>query len=79
MESMNFSEAKAHLSEVVDRVESGESVTLIRHGKPVAKIVPFELPLKRIDFEALYAEVSKMPMSSVDSVDIIRAMRDESY
>ena len=73
MESMNFSEAKAHLSEVVDRVESGESVTLIRHG------VPFELPLKRIDFEALYAEVSKMPMSSVDSVDIIRAMRDESY
>lgn len=33
-------EAKTHLSELLDRVESGERITITRHGKPVARLVP---------------------------------------
>jgi len=33
-------EAKTKLAELLDRVESGETVTITRHGKPVAKLVP---------------------------------------
>ena len=32
-------EAKNRLSELLDRVESGEEVTITRHGKPVARLV----------------------------------------
>jgi antitoxin (DNA-binding transcriptional repressor) of toxin-antitoxin stability system len=31
-------EAKAHLSELLDRVENGEEIIITRRGKPVARI-----------------------------------------
>lgn len=40
MSEIGLREAKAHLSELIDRVEDGETLTLTRHGKPVARIVP---------------------------------------
>jgi len=33
-------EAKTKLAELLDRVEAGETVTITRRGKPVAKLVP---------------------------------------
>jgi prevent-host-death family protein len=35
-------EAKTHLSALLDRVEKGESLTITRNGKPVARLVPAE-------------------------------------
>lgn len=32
-------EAKTHLSELLDRVEKGEQITITRHGRPVALLV----------------------------------------
>ncbi|HEX9886324.1 MAG TPA: type II toxin-antitoxin system prevent-host-death family antitoxin [Longimicrobiales bacterium] len=32
--------AKTHLAELLDRVESGERITITRHGRPVADLVP---------------------------------------
>ena len=33
-------DAKARLSEMLDRVERGEEITITRHGEPVARLVP---------------------------------------
>jgi prevent-host-death family protein len=33
-------EAKTKLAELLDRVAGGETVTITRHGKPVARLVP---------------------------------------
>ena len=33
--------AKAKLSEVIDRVENGDEQIIMRHGKRVARIVPY--------------------------------------
>jgi prevent-host-death family protein len=33
-------EAKAKLSELLDRVEQGEQIVITRHGKPIARLVP---------------------------------------
>lgn len=33
-------DAKTHLPQLLDRVEGGETITITRHGKPVAKLVP---------------------------------------
>lgn len=33
-------DAKTHFSDLLERVENGEEVTITRHGAPVAKMVP---------------------------------------
>lgn len=43
MHITNISEAKASLSKLVERVLSGEEVIIGKAGKPVAKLVPFDL------------------------------------
>ena len=39
MQAVGLFEAKTHLSEYVARAEAGEEVNIMRHNKPVAKIV----------------------------------------
>lgn len=40
METVGAFEAKTHLSELLQRVEAGSEITITRHGKPVARLVP---------------------------------------
>lgn len=47
MQTMGAFEAKTHLAELLDRVAKGENITITRHGKPVAQLVPFATPQKR--------------------------------
>jgi prevent-host-death family protein len=35
-------EAKTHFSELLKKVEQGETVTVTRHGVPIARIVPIQ-------------------------------------
>ncbi len=42
MRQMQAREAKAKFAELLQSAERGESVTITRHGKPVARIVPIE-------------------------------------
>ncbi len=46
MEQASFTEIRAHAKRYFDLVESGETVRVLRHGKPIADIVPVrpELP-----------------------------------
>ena len=41
--SIALSEFRANTSAVIARVENGETVRILRHGKPVAELVPIEL------------------------------------
>jgi prevent-host-death family protein len=40
MKHIQSSEVKARFSELLDKVEQGETIIVTRHGKPVARIVP---------------------------------------
>ncbi len=40
MTSVGAYEAKTHLPRLLDRVERGECLTITRHGRPVAQLVP---------------------------------------
>jgi len=42
--SIPVAEAKAHLSELLDRAAAGETITITRHGKPVARLQPAAPP-----------------------------------
>ena len=34
--------AKAHFSQLLDEVERGRTIVILRHGKPIARLVPDE-------------------------------------
>ena len=38
--SVGAYDAKTHFSELLQRVEGGEEVTITRHGSPVARMIP---------------------------------------
>ena len=40
MATVGSYEAKTHLPRLLERVEQGETITITRHGKPVARLVP---------------------------------------
>jgi prevent-host-death family protein len=41
MIQMNIHEAKTNLSHLLEQIESGEEVVIARHGKPVARLIPY--------------------------------------
>jgi len=43
MQITNISDAKASLSKLIEQVLRGEEVVIGKAGKPVAKLVPFDL------------------------------------
>lgn len=42
MKSVGCYEAKTHLARLLDEVAKGETITITRHGVPVAMLVPAE-------------------------------------
>jgi prevent-host-death family protein len=40
MKCVGSYEAKTHLPRLLSRVEKGETITITKHGRPIAKIVP---------------------------------------
>ena len=40
MKTVGAFEAKTHLSQLLDQVANGESITITRHGEPVAQLIP---------------------------------------
>ena len=59
MPTVNIHHAKTHLSQLLARVENGETITIARAGKPVADLVPhvrtdivFGGLAGRLDFDA---------------------------
>ncbi|WP_337846698.1 type II toxin-antitoxin system prevent-host-death family antitoxin [Sphingomonas sp.] len=76
MDRVNLADAKAHLSELVDRVERGEQIDITRRGKPVARLAAIAEPRKPIDLAMLQALTAELPGEADDAATLVRAMRD---
>ena len=76
MEIINLAEAKAHLSELVDRVEAGDIIDIARRGKPIARLASVAQPRKPIDAELLRALTASMPVATESAGELVRSMRD---
>jgi len=76
MGAINLADAKAHLSELVDRVEAGDSIDITRRGKPVARLTAVASPRKRIDAAQPQSLTATMTPQTQDAADLVRSMRD---
>lgn len=76
MATVGAFEAKTHFSRLLDRVADGEEVTITRHGKAVARLVPVtEADKKDVD-EAIAALKKARVGLRLDGLDW-KALRDE--
>jgi prevent-host-death family protein len=76
MASVSLAEAKAHLSELVERAAAGEAVCITRRGKPIAQLTAVARTAKAVDVSALRALTDSMPMQDQSAGDFVRGMRD---
>ena len=76
MDSYSIADAKARLSELVDRVEAGETVEITRRGKLVARVSPPERKLKKFDVDALRRLTANHKKQNEGAGEFIRQMRD---
>jgi len=76
VDAVNLADAKAHLSELIDRVAAGESIEILRRGKPVARLTGSHSPRKSIDLAGLQALTATIDHQSVPAAELVRSMRD---
>lgn len=51
MKRVPFTEFRRNAASLIDAVESGETVLVLRHGKPVAEIVPVSTPKATVSWK----------------------------
>ena len=78
MEGVSLADAKTRLSELVARVEAGETVSITKRGKPVARLIAETPERKPIDIEAMrrVAKLSK-PYIDPDGLSFVERLRLE--
>ena len=77
MVTINLVQAKAHLSELLDKVEAGEEVITTRHGRAVAHIHPVSRPKHPLRLDELAAFRATMPRLRGPIAELLREARDE--
>ncbi|MBV9136321.1 MAG: type II toxin-antitoxin system prevent-host-death family antitoxin [Hyphomicrobiales bacterium] len=76
MSTINLVEAKAHLSELLARVEAGDSIDITRRGKPVARLTAVAKPRRRVNVALLQSLTALMEPQAENAADLVRSMRD---
>lgn len=76
MVTVTLAHAKAHLSELLDKVENGEPFVITRHGRAIANVSAVTPPKK--PFRSLAAFRAERSGWRKSSGELLREMRDES-
>lgn len=76
MQAVSLAHAKAHLGELLNTVESGEEVTITRHGQPVARVVPAPSAKQALPLQRLAKLRRQTPAWRSSSAGLLRALRD---
>jgi prevent-host-death family protein len=78
MDMYSVAQAKAHLSELIDRAANGRDVVITRHGKPVARLRPIpERVLPSISLDQIIRERETRRKVRISTARVLRRIRDE--
>jgi prevent-host-death family protein len=75
METISVAAAKAHLSELLDRIEKGEEIVVTRRGIPVARLTTVN-PRKK-PFPSLAAFRDGIPSLKTSGSEALSLIREE--
>ena len=71
MKTLSFTEFRQNASELITEVENGEIIHILRHGKAVAEIIPFQ---KEVSSPSWKKPALKL---SVKGISLSKAIIDE--
>jgi len=74
MKTLNIREAREGLSHTDQMFADADEVLVVKHGEPVARILPVE-PRRRV--RSLRAFLESQPMQTVPSEDILAEERED--
>ena len=75
MQTINVRETREKLSHLLDAVASGEEITILRHGKPAARLTAPQVGQVRfLDRAALRRA---LPPAKQSSAAVVRKLRDD--
>ncbi|MDZ7761976.1 MAG: type II toxin-antitoxin system prevent-host-death family antitoxin [Desulfovermiculus sp.] len=79
MQKVNVKEARRHISRLLDEVNAGEEIIIIRRGKPVARMLQVNKAeeAETLRFPDRSRFRSKLPPMQQSSASLIRDIRDE--
>lgn len=75
MSTVSVAEAKAHLSELLSRIEAGEEVVITRRGRPVARLTAVPAPKRPV--ESLAGFRSRIAAPKTPATDVLNTLRQE--
>lgn len=77
MREIQASEAKTHLTQLLDDVERGETLIITRHGRPIARLVP-EVNRRQAEIDkAIEAIETRRRLAARITVEEMLSARDE--
>ena len=74
----NLKDAKARLSELIERAQAGEIVSISRRGKVVAQLTASPAARRSIDLDSLRALTARLPRADREAGELIRELRDDA-
>ena len=77
MLTVNLAQAKARLSELLDKIEAGEEIVITRHGRAVAHLRSAARPKQPLRLDDLAGFRATMPRLRRPSAAALREARDE--
>jgi prevent-host-death family protein len=77
MREIQAAEAKAHLSQLLDEVERGETLIITRHGRAIARLAP-EVDRRQAEIDKAVAGIeTRRHRAGRTTVKLILSARDE--
>lgn len=83
MANYGVAEAKNKLTQLLERVQDGERITITKHGKPIAELIKpaarpplLNLEERRAFMKEFARRRDARPAASISAVDLVRSMRD---
>ncbi len=76
--SVGAYDAKTHFSELLEKVESGQEITITRHGTPVARLVPMKkvsTPQERREAIARWTAAPRLSLGGLKIRDLVNEGR----
>ncbi|MCF8036224.1 MAG: type II toxin-antitoxin system prevent-host-death family antitoxin [Desulfobacteraceae bacterium] len=78
MQKVNVKEARRNISRLLDEINAGEEIIILRRGKPVARMLRIETQEEKpLQFPDRSLFRSKLPPMKQSSASLIRDIRDE--
>lgn len=75
MREVNVRDARAQLAELLDAVEAGEDITIVRRGTPIARVVRYDAAGSPFPDRSGLRE--SLPETRTSAAETVRALREE--